>query len=596
MRDIGQLSISKGVIFLIFIFSITVFWIHKPWKNNLIVADVVSYYGYLPAIIIHNDATLKFTEKDKDFFFGKYWPEPAPNGGRVIKTTMGLAFLYAPFFLLGHFLAPLVDQPQDGFSPIYQITLLFSCVCYLILGFYFLRKLLLTFFSETVTALTMFSVYFGTNLLWYTTLSGLMSHGYLFSLLVVFIYLTVKWHERTSLKWSILVGLVGGLITIIRPTMIIFILVFALYNTYNSITLKEKISFFKKEIPSLLIICACFIIPLVPQLIYWKYVTGDWLFFSYVGERFYFNNPHLLDGLFGFRKGWFIYTPIMTFAVIGLFFLKKRAKVFLYSVSVPFLLSIFILLSWWAWWYGGSFGQRAFIDFYGLLAVPIASFYSVLISHKKKIVKVISLILIFSLIYLNLFQTKQYHYGSIHYDSMTRDSYLTGFFNLHQPAEWWHTLEEPNYERAKMGLPETYSSEELNQIKLSDKISLKGYNLRFVSSELDKNAELTCNRSEPNAWETFSFIYKENGLVIKASNGKYVSSDLSVSGKLIANRDVTGTWEKFKLIRMDDGKIALRASNNKYVSVRSEFPNLLYAEDEDITKAGAFRIYIEVAE
>ena len=38
----------------------------------------------------------------------------------------------------------------------------------------------------------------------------------------------------------------------------------------------------------------------LPQLIYLKWVCGSFIFNSYVGERFYFNNPHILDGLFSF--------------------------------------------------------------------------------------------------------------------------------------------------------------------------------------------------------------------------------------------------------------------------------------------------------
>ena len=91
----NKLSLSKWLILLISIFWISIISAYKPWQSNLIANDVVSYYGYLPAIFIHHDVTLKFIEKDPEFFSGKYWPETATNSGKVIKTTMGLSMLYA---------------------------------------------------------------------------------------------------------------------------------------------------------------------------------------------------------------------------------------------------------------------------------------------------------------------------------------------------------------------------------------------------------------------------------------------------------------------------------------------------------------------
>ena len=49
---------------------------------------------------------------------------------------------------------------------------------------------------------------------------------------------------------------------------------------------------------------------LLPQLCYWKYITGDWVFNSYVGEHFYFNKPKVMEFLFSYRKGWLYNTNL----------------------------------------------------------------------------------------------------------------------------------------------------------------------------------------------------------------------------------------------------------------------------------------------
>src|SRR4051794_5529771 len=104
-------TLSAFAILLIASCWIYLFVYNKPWEKNHITTDVVSYYGYLPAFVIYKDLTLKFTDSDP-FFSKYYWPEKSPNGGRVIKTTMGLSLLYSPFFFIGHLTAPFFHQPR----------------------------------------------------------------------------------------------------------------------------------------------------------------------------------------------------------------------------------------------------------------------------------------------------------------------------------------------------------------------------------------------------------------------------------------------------------------------------------------------------
>ena len=62
---------------------------------------MTSYYSYLPALFIYKDLKFHFLEKSKINFKAKhqFWPETAPNGNKVIKTTIGMSVLYFPFFI-----------------------------------------------------------------------------------------------------------------------------------------------------------------------------------------------------------------------------------------------------------------------------------------------------------------------------------------------------------------------------------------------------------------------------------------------------------------------------------------------------------------
>jgi hypothetical protein len=112
------------------------------------------------------------------------------------------------------------------------------------------------------------------------------------------------------------------------------------------------------------------------------------------------------------------------------------------------MLNIYIVSSWWCWWYGGSFGLRAFIDMYALWAFPLAVMMEKILAFKNTIrYSFLSLISLFIL--LNLFQSVQYWRGALHWDGMNYALYKSQFLNMNGVSP--STVEAPNYELAKQG-------------------------------------------------------------------------------------------------------------------------------------------------
>ena len=427
----------------------------KKWKSppDLISNDIISYYSYLPAAFIYHDLTLKFMDNPPPGYRGIFWPGAAPNGGRVMKFTMGMSILYLPFFTLGHLAAGIIGEIQDGYSPSYCFFLILGTVFYVILGLAMLRKILLRFFSDEAAALTILSVFLGTNLLEYSTDDPLMSHAFLFTLNILLLYFVMAWHKMQSWKNSFALGVIAGLIILVRPSDIVSLLIFLLYGIYSLESLREKFKLLKQNLLKLVLAGACILIVFFPQMLYWKWNTGQWFFYSYFGENFFFNHPHIADGLFSFRKGWLLYTPVMSFSLLGLFLLKRHVKELSMALPVFTAVNIWIITSWWSWWYGGSFGSRPFIDSYGLLALPLAGCFS-FFTAKSKLKSIITCCIIFLLIAYQVFQTFQFRYQTIHYDSMTKDAYMKSFLKLRPTDEFYKALKAPDYERAVQGLDE----------------------------------------------------------------------------------------------------------------------------------------------
>ncbi len=428
-----------------------IFWVNQGVINH----DVKHYYSYLPAFFYEKDLKLNFLNDTNNLVTeGRYYsPKKTPDNRYVIKMSMGMAVSYLPFFGLAHVYAKYSGEEVNGFSPPYHFALQFSTLFYFLIGLYFLWKFLLLHYSELISTLTIILICFGTNVFFYLTFRAALSHIIGFSAMAILMYCLAQWHQRPSYFTSLKIGLLIGFLTLVRPINLLAVLPFILYNVNNLKSIKSQLTLFLNQKINLLIIGLTALLVVLPQLLYWHYATGHYLFNSYVEEGFYFNKPHIIKALFGFRKGWLIYTPIMIFSLIGLWFIYKTKKSYFFSILIFTIIYIYVAFSWWCWWYGGSYGQRVMIDIYPVLALPLAAFLHY-VSDLKKFPKQIWITVISGLILLNLFQTTQAKFNIIHYDSMTYESYIKAFGVMTNNNEIKNLLQKPDYENALKGKEE----------------------------------------------------------------------------------------------------------------------------------------------
>jgi hypothetical protein len=426
----------------------------KLWRyeDRVIVSDAIDYYGYLPATFIYHDITLDFIENYQGPHKFLIWYKLAPNKGKVIMMSMGLAILYSPFFFIGHLCAYIGGYDTGGYSEPYRLAIIICAIFYFALGLYFLSKLLIKFFNPYVGSWVLLITVFGSNLFCYVTYFPAMAHTYNFVLITIFIWYTIRWYENRKLKHSIILGILLGIISLARPTNIVIVLFFVLWKISSFADLKNRvILFFNSKIHFILMI---FLVLLVwtPQLLYWKKIAGSFLYYSYGEENgFFFNNPRIIRGFFDYRTGWLVYSPAMIFSVLGMFLLWKNNKEKLVSITVTFCVFIYVIFSWWCWWYGGSFGLRAMIDIYGLLSIPMAVFFTETIrwnNFLKISVYTISVLLFLA----GIHHTNKYAHGSIHYDSNTKESFWSNYFKVYPSPDYNKKLRAPDYIKAREGI------------------------------------------------------------------------------------------------------------------------------------------------
>jgi hypothetical protein len=412
--------------------------------------DVKHYYGYLPALFIHHDIEIKnskYFDGRKEYY---YWYEKGPNNSHVIKTSCGVAYFYAPFFFIADAYVNLHGgYLKHGFSVPYKIALLFCGVFYFVWGLFLVRKLLFKFaFSDTVVGLTVLLLGIGTNLLCYGSQSSPLSHVFSFFLLTAFALGVMRYEENMNWKNALYIGLLLGLISIVRPTNLIVGLLLLLYQVNSLKTFLQRIRRLLSRYDLIGVMLIAFMVPWLPQFAYWKVVTGSFLYYPYGEEGFFWLHPKIYHGLLGFRKGWLIYTPLMFTAIFGLLVMKKRCSSLQKAVILFTTLHIYVVFSWWCWWYGGSFGSRPMVDIYGILALPIAVTVERITKMNKWTFPLwIAAFLFF--IWLNIFQIFQYVAKTLHYDSMNQELYFKQFGKMEKIEGFYDQISVPDYEKAK---------------------------------------------------------------------------------------------------------------------------------------------------
>jgi len=464
MKEVLNKIVDKiykpSILFIIGSF-IFVFITMDAWRNwhtdqHQFNWDVANYYAYLPAYFC-NKGSFKF---DSTRFESKYMPVCAYDKSYIPKTTYGMAFLYSPLFALAYKIAINQNNPLDGFSEPFATVIHWGTIIYAFIGLLLLRKFLLYYFKELIVTITLAILFLGTTLFYYSVSMPELTHSNLFALFSAFVLLNYHWHKETKYKHSFLLGLVLGLISLIRPTDIIIVLLMILWPVNHTLNFKNKFRFFVQRWRHVLLILIVAFIVWIPQFIFWKIRTGQYLFFSYPGERFYWNDPQIINVLFSYQKGLFVYTPLILLAFIGFFFMKSFSLAIRYSLLGAIFITIYIISCWWDWSFGGCFGARSFVQHFAYLSIPLASLVSFVFVNKLsllygRILKLLFFMVVSFGISLNLFQSLQYVNGILFPDGMTKKTYWLVFgkikLNNNEMTEFWGSIKQIDFEKQRSG-------------------------------------------------------------------------------------------------------------------------------------------------
>lgn len=377
--------------------------------NSIFYGDAMGYYMYLPAATIyHNLDRINKLPEDKGIpeapagYAKGMWYEMTrlPDSGVINQYTYGVALMEAPFFFAAHVYEKIAGQPANGYSASYEAAIKLSSFIYAFLGLVIIYSVLRRYFSEFHSLLTVLLLFIGTNIFWFALYQGGMAHLPVFFLYALLMLLTIKVHERPKLFFFLLIGFAGGLITVTRPSDVICMAIPLFYGVYDKETALEKLRFIRQHIGKIFLLAVVFAIPVIPQLLYWKMLTGSYFVYSYGEQAFHWEDPRIIQGLFHFNNGWLVYTPLMIFSIIGLL-CYKTIRQWIVPILLIVPLYVYIIYSWYLPNYINGLGSRPMIHMYPLLALPLVAFLSY-IARKGILIKTAAAVLVLFFISLNI--------------------------------------------------------------------------------------------------------------------------------------------------------------------------------------------------
>jgi len=404
--------------------------------------DAAGYFFYLPALFIQHDLPLENRQwfedlrQTYDLSGTLYQVHEVPGRqSHVNQYTCGMAVVLLPAFAVAHLVATYSAYPADGYSLPYSLAAAWWSLAIALAGIWAFRRMILRFFSDGVSALVLILLLGGTNYLIQVSGNLVSPHNYLLLLFVIFIAATNDWYTCRNRKDFYLLVLTGGLASLIRPTEVLWFVIPLCWTGVTPTQVWRNIRHHTIEYRTMILRSGALLILLaLPQIAYWMISTGRPLFMSYSnpGEGLDLLNPHTLDFLFSFRKGWFIYTPIVLVALAGFWvFIRQRGNPGR-AVLLFFLVNLYIVSSWTTWWYAQSFSQRAMIQTLPLLALPLGSALEWM--RTTRVRRWMGAFVVSGFFALTVLYQFQYVRGVLHPDRMTRAYFMSVFGKLEKPS------------------------------------------------------------------------------------------------------------------------------------------------------------------
>jgi hypothetical protein len=343
------------------------------------------------------------------------------TGWWLDSHPIGEAVLVAPFFLVAHALTRWSNLSPAGFS-LYDIHAAgLAGLCYALIGLWFLRRLLARHFTPGVTVATLAVILTGTSLFHYATFDSAWSHAFSFALCAALLERLDAW-SPSRVSDGAAIGVLAGLMMLLRHTNVIIPVCLV-----AATALRRRDVDVRARARGVLVAAAVAFVVILPQSMLYRAASGRWLINAYSDRGFAFAAPHVGGVLFSTQKGLFFYAPVLLAGVAGLFVLPPPLRAWRTAALVIVGLDVWLVASWWDWQFGASFGHRAFVDVYPILALGVAATFSHATSRPA--LRIATVVIVAAFCALSIFQMLQYWHGVLPASDLTWSGYREVFLH-----------------------------------------------------------------------------------------------------------------------------------------------------------------------
>lgn len=377
--------------------------------DSAVGGDAVYYYSSLRSIVIDKDLDLtneyEYFHNQISSFTGNrklpVLPTKNPRTGRMpAKYPIGSAIFLIPPFLLTHTILILLHQVgvgiivTDGYNIIYQASAAIGSLIYAFFGLLFIYSLGKKIFEPKIAFLGTLAIWLATPLVYYMTMEPLSSHPISFFAVSAFIYLWYTTRKNPKIYHWLLLGIIGGLMSMVRYQDLLFLL----------IPILDSLKRYKENIVGLFLFSLSASLVIAIQLSVNNYLYGSPFSTGYGEAGFpYLTSPKILYTLFSSERGLLVWSPILSFALIGLYWFIKKSRLIGSLLVFSFLVQVYIVSSWTDPSQGDSFGNRILLNSNIILALGIMQFFKETKGYQKLFLGIFALLILLNGILAGLF-------------------------------------------------------------------------------------------------------------------------------------------------------------------------------------------------
>ncbi len=372
---------------------VVLFFLTLPLVNPWVRGDGVGYYAYIRSLLIEHklDFANDWRAANESFSMGRVRPDGSINPQEYTQTghldnhfAVGPAILWAPFLVPVHYVLLVLKKfgfkvQTTGYSRPYIVTMALATALYGFLGLLISFRLACLYTDERWAFLATLGIWFASSLPVYMYFNPSWSHAHsVFAVAVFLWYWQRTWQGRTPTQWVIL-GLISGLVLDVYYANIAVLLVpfvESLQGYWRCWSAPGRDwHALGRLFGSNLLYCLATLIAFSPTLITRQIIYGHPLSFGYGDvDVTQWASPRLGSVLFSSDHGLLVWTPILIFAVAGIFLVFRQDRP-LAAYLVTALLALYYLIAIDSCWDGiSSFGNRFFISLTPMFVLGLAVF------------------------------------------------------------------------------------------------------------------------------------------------------------------------------------------------------------------------------